>query len=157
MTVTRELPPIEIPGPHEPRKIRFLGYHVVDGWVLKLYGVAAHGDVPRAALVDAMRREADARLPRPATAELRHGVGFAIAHDAADLGFVLIDWWYGHNEIHQIVLSTALEDPSRLAPHPLPRSRTTPGRSGRGRPGRRPRAPSGCRRKSSSGCPGRSA
>ena len=115
-----ELPPIDIPGPHRPRKVRFLGYHGVDEWVLKLYGVAAHGELPRAALLDAMRAEIDARLPRPATAEQRHGLGFAIAHDAADLGFVLIDWWYGRNEVHQIVLSTTLEEPSRLAPHPLP-------------------------------------
>lgn len=119
-SVPLELPPIDIPQPHRPRKVRFLGYHATADWTLKLYGVAAHGDVPRPVLVEAMRTEIDARLPSPATAELRHGVGFAIAHDAADLGFVLIDWWYGRNEIHQIVLSTKLDDPGRLAPHPLP-------------------------------------
>lgn len=111
---------IDLPARHRPRKIRFLGYEVCDDWSVKLYGIASEGEAPRPALVDAMREQVRERLPRPATGEGRHGVAFAIAHDAADFGFVLVDWWYGRNEVHQVVLSTALSRPRDLAPHPLP-------------------------------------
>ena len=56
-------------------------------------------------------------LPRPACGADRYGVGFVIAHDAADFGFVLVDWWYGENEIHQKVFSADLDRPGELRPH----------------------------------------
>lgn len=117
---TTQPPPIQLRGPHRPRAVRFLEYHDVDGWRLKLYGISADAERPRDALVEAMRRVADGHLPRPAIADDRYGVGFAIAHDAADFGFLLVDWWAGENELHQRLFSAPLDRPGDVAPHPTP-------------------------------------
>jgi hypothetical protein len=103
---------------HRPRPIRFRGLHELAGWRLKLYGIATHGAVPRPALLDAALETAGAALPQPPDADGRYGVGFVVAHDAADFGFVLVDWWYHENEIHQRLFSARLDDPTALQPHP---------------------------------------
>lgn len=117
---TAQHPAIRLRGPHRPRAVRFLGYHDADGWRVKLYGISAYAERPREALLEALRRAADDHLPRPAIADDRYGVGFAIAHDAADLGFLLVDWWSGENEIHQRLLSAPLDRFGDLAQHPTP-------------------------------------
>ena len=67
--------------------------------------------------MDAALRKAEAVLPRPAHAHGRYGVGFVVVHQAADYSFVLVDWWYGENEIHQKLFSADLGHPDGLAPH----------------------------------------
>lgn len=108
---------IELRAPHRPRPIRFGGRHDVAGWRLKLYGIATPGNEPRAALVDAALATAADALPQPPEAADRYGVGFVVVHDAADFGFVLVDWWYGENEIHQRLFSASLDEPAALRPH----------------------------------------
>jgi len=108
---------IELRGPHRARPVRFAGLHRLDEWRVKLYGIATPGRRPRPALLDAALETARRVLPRPARAADRYGVGFVIVHDAADLGFVLVDWWHGENEIHQKLFSADLSDPTDLKPH----------------------------------------
>jgi hypothetical protein len=62
--------------------------------------------------------DAASALPRPAQTDGRCGLGFAIAHEAADLCFALVDWFQGENEIHQRMFSAPLGEPGRLALHP---------------------------------------
>lgn len=104
-------------GGHRPRPIRFAGLHQLDDWRVKLYGIATPGRDPRPELMDAALRTAGKALPRPARAPDRYGVGFVVVHDAADFGFVLVDWWYGENEIHQKLFSADLSRPTELKPH----------------------------------------
>jgi hypothetical protein len=77
---------------------------------MKVYGIAARADQPRAELVDA----AVAALPDVLPADA--GLGFAIAHDAADYCFVLVNWWAHENEVHQRILTAPLDDPAALRP-----------------------------------------
>ena len=69
----------------------------------KVYGIAAHAELPRAALVEAAIEALDGEGP-----------GFEIVHDAADHCFVLIHWWANGNEVHQRILTAPLDDPIAL-------------------------------------------
>jgi hypothetical protein len=108
---------IELRGRHRPRPIRFEGLHRIGDWRVKLYGIAVPGEQPAPELMDAALRTAEAVLPHPAHAPGRYGVGFVVVHQAADYSFVLVDWWYGENEIHQKLFSAEPGHPERLAPH----------------------------------------
>ncbi|MEU8876610.1 hypothetical protein AB0D24_36810 [Streptomyces javensis] len=110
--------PVVLRQPHRPRAIGFLGLETVGGWAVKVYGISASADVPRPALVAATVEAAASALPSPARTDSRYGIGFAIAHDAADRCFALVDWWHGENEIHQRLFSAPLERPDALMPHP---------------------------------------
>jgi hypothetical protein len=91
---------------YRPRPIHFLRR---EGQV-KVYGIAANAELPRAELVDA----AVAALPAA------DAPGFVIAHDAADHCFVLIHWWANDNEVHQRILTAPLDDPAALRPLDTP-------------------------------------
>ncbi|MFE9064584.1 hypothetical protein [Streptomyces violaceusniger] len=104
--------------PHRPRAISFLGLETIGGWAVKVYGISAAADVPRPALVAATVETAASLLPSPARTDSRYGIGFAIAHDAADYCFALVDWWHGEHEIHQRLFSAPRERPDALSPHP---------------------------------------
>lgn len=109
---------IALRGPHTPRPVRFLGLEELGDWRVKLYGIAAGRETPRPELVDAARAVAADALPQPAIADDRYGLAFVTVHDAADYGFVLVDWWHDENEIHQRLFSSPLDAPARLSPHP---------------------------------------
>jgi hypothetical protein len=107
-----------ITAPHCTRAIRFIALHEVGEWRIKLYGIAAEGDLPRPELVEAAIAALEPTLPHDD--DRTHGVGFAVAHDSGALCYVLIDWWAEQNEIHQRVLSAPPADLPALSPHPTP-------------------------------------
>lgn len=116
---------ITLRGPHRPRRIRYLGEHHVRGWRCKLYGIARDGDRPREAVVDAATEAAERTLPQPPVTgsgdvDERYGVGFIIAHDGGERGYVLVDWFAGENEIHERLLSMPLDGSAQLTPHSSP-------------------------------------
>jgi len=86
---------------HQTRPIRFLG---IEGQT-KIYGIAAHAEIPRDELVRAAVEALDGEGP-----------GFLVVHDAADHCFVLIHWWANGNEVHQRILTAPLDDPTALRP-----------------------------------------
>ena len=90
---------------YEPRHITFLARE----GRLKHYGIATHGDAPRAELAHATRRAAAQTVPSGA-------YGFTIAHDAAGAGLGIVYWWANENEIHSRVFASPLDDPGALAP-----------------------------------------
>ena len=69
-------------APYKPRHVRFIRREDVEGWQLKLYGIAVNGQEPRPDFVAATRGLAAQVLPQPPAGEDHYGVGFAIAHDA---------------------------------------------------------------------------
>jgi hypothetical protein len=107
---------IRLERPYETRPLRFIRREDVGDWRLKLYGIALHGRTPRAELVDATVALATAVFPQPAVSDERHGVGFAIAHDAATMCIALYYWWQATNELHQRIYVGPLDDPRSLAP-----------------------------------------
>jgi hypothetical protein len=99
-------------APYKPRHVRFIRREDVEGWQLKLYGIAVNGEEPRPQFVRSVRDLAATVLPQPPVAEDRYGVGFAIAHDARSLGIALVYWWQSENELHQRIYVSPKDDPT---------------------------------------------
>jgi len=110
----RAAPTVSLAGPYEPRPIRFIRREDVDGWQLKLYGIALAGKEPREELVTATRDLAASVLPRPAVSDDRYGVAFATAHDAKTFCIALVYWWQAENELHQRIYVSPHDDPTAL-------------------------------------------
>jgi hypothetical protein len=99
-------------APYKPRHVRFIRREDVDGWQLKLYGIAVNGEEPRPDFVEATRDLAAQVLPQPPAGEDHYGVGFAIAHDARSVGIALVYFWKSENELHQRIYVSPKEDPA---------------------------------------------
>jgi hypothetical protein len=100
--------------PYRPRAIRCLDVAELDGWWIKVYGIAYDGGRPAPALVDAALDVARRTLPTPPTGGDRYGVGFLGAHQGRGSNFVFLDWWALENELHHRVWFSSLEEPSAL-------------------------------------------
>ncbi|HET6696227.1 MAG TPA: hypothetical protein VFG85_06960 [Gaiellaceae bacterium] len=99
-------------APYRPRHVRFIRREDVEGWQLKLYGIAVNGQEPRPEFVEATRDLAAQVLPQPPAGEDRYGVGFAIAHDARSVGIALVYFWKSENELHQRIYVSPKDDPA---------------------------------------------
>ena len=100
--------------PYSPRPIRFLELWEEAGWRVKVYGISYRDEHPRAALVAAAKLVARERLPQPAVAEHRYGVGFMGVHEGRGANFVFVDWWADENELHHHVYISSPDDPCDL-------------------------------------------
>jgi hypothetical protein len=99
-------------APYRPRHVRFIRREDVEGWQLKLYGIAVNGQEPRPEFVEATRDLAAQVLPQPPAGEDRYGVGFSIAHDARSVGIALVYFWKSENELHQRIYVSPKDDPA---------------------------------------------
>jgi hypothetical protein len=99
-------------APYKPRHVRFIRREDVEGWQLKLYGIAVNGQEPRPEFVAATRDLAAQVLPQPPAGEDRYGVGFATAHDARAVGIALVYWWQSENELHQRIYVSPKDEPT---------------------------------------------
>jgi hypothetical protein len=108
--VAHESAPTGLGRPYEPRHVRFIRREDVDGWRLKLYGIALNGKDPDPEFVEATRDLAASVLPQPSTDD-RYGIGFATAHDATSLYIALIYWWESENELHQRIYVSPKDEP----------------------------------------------
>ena len=114
--VAHEFPPSGLGRPYQPRHVRFIRREDVDGWRLKLYGIALKGKDPDPEFVEATRDLAASVLPQPPSTDDRYGVGFATAHDATSLYIALIYWWQSENELHQRIYVSPKDDPIAFVP-----------------------------------------
>jgi hypothetical protein len=105
---------IELREPYERRPIRFLEEWRCEGWRLKVYGIAYRREGPRAELIEAAKRLAREKLPRPADGEGRYGVGFLGVHDGRGADFVFVSWWADENELHHHVWAGPSGEPQGL-------------------------------------------
>jgi hypothetical protein len=103
--------PTGLGRPYEPRHVRFIRREDVDGWRLKLYGIALNGKAPQPEFVEATRDLAASVLPQPPSGGDRYGVGFATAHDATSLYIALIYWWQSENELHKRIYVSPKDEP----------------------------------------------
>jgi hypothetical protein len=103
-------------APYKPRHVRFISRDDVEGWQLKLYGIAVNGQEPRPEFVAATRDLAARVLPQPPAGEDHYGVGFAIAHDARAVGIALVYFWKSENELHQRIYVSPKDDPAAFTP-----------------------------------------
>lgn len=103
-------------APYRPRHVRFIRREDVEGWRLKLYGIALNGKEPDPDFVEATRDLAASILPQPPSADDRYGVGFATAHDATSVYIALIYWWQSENELHQRIYVSTKASPIAFVP-----------------------------------------
>ena len=106
---TTALPSIKLREPYRPRQARFLELWQTEGWLVKLYGLAYHGDEPEAAVVAAAKRAAAEALPQPARSEARYGLAIVIVHQGQDACWLLIDWWGHESILHHRLLMASLD------------------------------------------------
>ncbi len=98
-------------APYKPRHVRFVRREEVDGWQLKLYGIALNGKEPDPEFVEATRDLAASVLPQPPATDDRYAIGLATAHDATSVYIALIYWWQDENELHQRIFVSPKGDP----------------------------------------------
>jgi hypothetical protein len=101
-------------GVHRTRPIRFVRSERIGDWRLKLYSIAADGELARPLLIDEAMRRAPAIFPQAAFADERHGVGFITVHDARTVSIALYYWWQSFNELHQRIYVGPKHDPSAM-------------------------------------------
>jgi hypothetical protein len=100
--------------PYQSRPIRFLDLWRVDGWRIKLYGIAYSRAVTRPELVAAAQCIAAQRL-RDLSADVRHyHVGFLGVHDGRTANFVFLDFWADENELHHHVFVSPTAHPDQF-------------------------------------------
>lgn len=85
----------------------------LDGWRLKIYGIAYDGEGPDDDFVAAAVSEARERLPA-AHSPARYGVGFLGVHQGRGVNFVFVDWWEQENELHHHVWFSDTSDRTAL-------------------------------------------
>lgn len=89
---------------YRSRRIRFIERWELDGWQLKVYGIA-HADRPWPSreVLGAASAYTRQQLAAARNTPDHYGVGFVIAHAGREGTFLLIDWWAGENMLYQSV------------------------------------------------------
>ena len=100
--------------PYAPRPIRFLDLWRVEGWRIKVYGIAHARPLPRPELVAAARGIATRQL-HSLPIDIRHyHVGFLGVHDGRTANFVFLDFWADENELHHHVFVSPTAQPDKF-------------------------------------------
>lgn len=111
---------IDLHGPYRTRPIRFLHLAEHNGWRIKVYGIrfreAEGPDAPDARIVALAEQAVLPRLPQPAIADDRYGVGFLVVHQGQDRNWLLLDWWYDREILKQRLFSSPLAAPDAITP-----------------------------------------
>jgi hypothetical protein len=98
--------------PYEKRSFRFIELFSIDGWRMKLYGIAWQRDLPRSELLAAAKRIATEVLVNETANNYK--VGFVGAHDGRNASFVFVDFWGNENELFHRVFFSRDNDPTAL-------------------------------------------
>lgn len=100
--------------PYESRPIRFLDLWCVEGWRIKVYGIAYGRPLPREELVRAAQWVAGKHLRDVAVGVRHYHVGFLGVHDGRTSNFVFLDFWADENELHHHVFVSPTEQPDQF-------------------------------------------
>ncbi|MEN8144802.1 MAG: hypothetical protein ABFS14_07605 [Gemmatimonadota bacterium] len=108
--------------PYAPRPIEFLGIRRHDDWRLKHYSIV-YGASP----YDGAESEPGIslllpKLPHPAVAPARPGVGFLISHLGRTANYCVLGWWDRENELPLRVAVRSLDGGSNWRPAAGPES-----------------------------------
>lgn len=100
--------------PYQPRAIHHLENWELEGFRMKVYGIAYRGERPAQKLCNAARNVAAIRLAESALDTRHYGVGFVGIHEGKGANFVFIDWWADKNELHHHAYISADDDRTNL-------------------------------------------
>jgi hypothetical protein len=107
---------IELHGNYRPRPIRLRELWSVDGWRLKVYGIAYDSPAPDEKLIEAVKAAARAILPQPPRSDFRYGIGFICAHQGRTSSVAFVDWWENEDELHHKMFFAERGDAWELRP-----------------------------------------
>jgi hypothetical protein len=99
--------------PYEARFFRFIELLSINGWRMKLYGIAWQRELPRAKLIESAKAIAADQLARETAPNYK--VGFIGVHDGRDACFVFVDFWGNENELFHRVFLSRSNDPAGLS------------------------------------------
>ncbi|MEU4389196.1 hypothetical protein [Kribbella sp. NPDC023855] len=99
---------------YSPRTVTQYGVETINGWPIKLYGLAVDGE-PGQELLAAARSAAGASLPATSGEQ---AAAFVIAHQARPACFVLVYWWASPVDLCLAYFRSPLERPAELSPMP---------------------------------------
>lgn len=105
---------MEIRHGYAPRPVSFLELWETSGWRIKVYGIALEDGVPLDDLLRAAKSVTRERLPTPAIAPSRYGVGFMGVHRGRGSNLVFLDWWADENELRHHVFVSYPKAPEAL-------------------------------------------
>lgn len=101
---------------YRTRAIRPLGVRTPAGWQMKVYGIAASGDTPRPAVVEAGNNLAERALPKRSGPSGLDGYGFLIIHEGESACYYLIFCWSGEIFLNTHIYIAPLGNPSAYRP-----------------------------------------
>jgi hypothetical protein len=98
------------------RAIRPLGVRAINGWQMKLHGIAAKGETPRPAVVEAGVDLAERVLPKRSGPDGREGYGFVVIHEGESACYYLIFRWSGEIFLNHHIFIAPLGNPRAYNP-----------------------------------------
>lgn len=107
---------IELHGTYEPRPIRLRNLWEMNGWRLKVYGIAHGRPAPDDGLIRGLKKTAEEVLPQPPVTESRYGLGFICAHQGRTVSIAFVDWWENEDELHHKMFIADEKDLASLRP-----------------------------------------
>lgn len=96
--------------PYRDRTVRSLGVRDVEGWKLKVYGIASAGCSVYPPLYEDGFAVMVKKLPQPPVTPRRSGVGFAIFHEGRGVRYLLLCWWDRESELFSRLMVRGLEE-----------------------------------------------
>lgn len=96
---------------YRTRAIRPLGVRTVNGWQIKVHGIAASGQTPRPAVIDAANALAARVLPKRSGPKGLDGYGFLIIHEGESACYYLLFCWSGEIFLSNHIFIAPLGNP----------------------------------------------
>lgn len=96
--------------PYRDRAVRPLGVRDVEGWKLKVYGIAPAGRSVHPPLYEDGFTVMVKDLPQPPLTSRRSGVGFVIFHEGRGVHYLLLCWWDRESELFSRLMVRGLEE-----------------------------------------------
>lgn len=103
--------PLVLKEPYEPRTIRCVEVWSVDGWRVKVHGIAYRRPGPDAALWPRAKEVVRDLLREFGPTTNHYGLAFMGLHQGRGSNFVFGSWWADENELHHHVRVSYPADP----------------------------------------------
>ena len=101
---------ISVFEPYRDRAIRPLGVRAVEGWRLKVYGIAPFGRTLHLPVYEDGFAVAARVLPQPPVTPHRAGVGFATFHEGKGVHYLSLGWWDRESELFSRLMVRGAEE-----------------------------------------------
>jgi hypothetical protein len=101
---------------YQTRAIRPLGVHKLNGWQMKVHGIAANRETVRPAVVQAGLALAAKLLPERSGPSGLDGYGFVVIHEGESACYYLVFCWSGEIFLQKQICIAPLGNPTAYQP-----------------------------------------